>query len=187
MRWELSFSRQNVSRTLPDLGLLDGVVAQKIIDAMHTSSEQLTRLGVRHVLVGGLAVGAYGYPRASKDVDFLVSEEAYLHHAGGIISVAPGVPISVGGVAVDPIPVPPSEAHLASALDGAVTSRGVPIAPLEQLVFMKLLSPRRKDAADVVELLKAGADPAPMRAYIEAHGSGLLEKLLAVVKEAADE
>ncbi len=44
---------------------------------MRSSSLQLTCAGVRHVLIGALAVGAWGYPRASKDVDFLVGDEAF--------------------------------------------------------------------------------------------------------------
>ena len=52
----------------PDLLLLDDTVAPRILDAMRAASARLTELGVRHVLVGGLAVGAWGHPRATKDV-----------------------------------------------------------------------------------------------------------------------
>lgn len=40
-------------------------------------SEALTSLGVRHALVGGLAVGVHGHPRATKDIDFIVGAEAF--------------------------------------------------------------------------------------------------------------
>ena len=43
----------------PDISLLDDTVAPRILDAMRVASARLTELGVRHVLVGGLAVGAW--------------------------------------------------------------------------------------------------------------------------------
>ena len=85
----------------PDVSLLDDTVAPGILDAMRVASARLTELGVRHALVGGLAVGAWGHPRATKDVAFLVGEEAFEHHPGGLVTMKYGVPIQVGGVAVD--------------------------------------------------------------------------------------
>lgn len=75
---------------VPDLRLLDGVVAPEILAAMRSASAQLARMGVRHALAGALAVGAWGYPRASKDVDFLVGDEAFERHEGGIVHDGPG-------------------------------------------------------------------------------------------------
>ena len=63
---------------VPDLSLLNGVVAPEILAAMRSASAQLARTGVRHALAGSLAVGAWGYPRASKGVDFLVGDEALM-------------------------------------------------------------------------------------------------------------
>src|SRR5262249_788146 len=68
---------------LPSLSLLHGVVATEILEAMKSASAQLAKTGVRHALVGALAAGAWGYPRASKDIDFLVGDEAFERHAGG--------------------------------------------------------------------------------------------------------
>lgn len=53
------------------------VVAPKVLQDALTTSELLRTLGVRHALVGGLAVGLHGHPRATKDVDFIVGEEAF--------------------------------------------------------------------------------------------------------------
>ena len=88
MRRQLALKRPPRFTVLPDLGLLDGVVAPRILDALRVASEQLTKIGVRHALVGGLAVGAHGYPRATKNVDFLVGEEAFLHHGRGLVTIA---------------------------------------------------------------------------------------------------
>jgi hypothetical protein len=46
----------------PDVSLLDDTVAPRILDAMRVASARLTELGVRHALVGGLAVGAQVSP-----------------------------------------------------------------------------------------------------------------------------
>src|ERR1700738_2528562 len=100
----------------PDLAALEGVVSSKVLNAMRISHEELTRAGVPHLLAGGLAVGAYGYPRATKDVDFLVGEEAFMHHGAGIVTMKPGVPIQVAGVAVDHLSAQANEDHLREAL-----------------------------------------------------------------------
>ena len=69
----------------PDLSLLNGVVATEILDAMRAASARLQSAGLKHALAGALAVGAHGYPRASKDVAFVVGEEAFTVHSGGIV------------------------------------------------------------------------------------------------------
>jgi hypothetical protein len=161
----------------PDLSLLDDIVSARVLDAMRTASAQLTKLGVRHALVGGLAVGVHGYPRATKDVDFLVGDEAYQHFAGGLIAVAPGVPIAVGEVPVDPISAAPGEVHLLKTLDRPIPCSGIPVAPIEALVYLKLKSPRSRDASDVVELIKVGAVPNGVDAYIRDNAPDLLPKL----------
>ena len=73
----------------PDPTLLEDVISKKVLDAMRVASDALTALGIRHVVVGGLAVGANGYPRATKDVDFLVGDEAFEQHPGGFIRSSP--------------------------------------------------------------------------------------------------
>jgi hypothetical protein len=53
---------------------------------MVDASALLGQLGVKHALVGGLAIGAYGYVRATKGVDFLVDDSAWLKTATGFRS-----------------------------------------------------------------------------------------------------
>jgi hypothetical protein len=43
--------------------------------AAKRASQDLTRLNIKHVLIGGIAAGAYGRPRATDDIDFLVHGE----------------------------------------------------------------------------------------------------------------
>lgn len=159
----------------PDLSLLDGVVAPQVLQAMRRSAEVLSRLGVRHWLVGGLAVGAYGHPRATKDVDFLVGEEAFEHHGGGIVTMKAGVPIQVEGVVVDHLSAQEAESFLTSSLPP--TSARLEVAPVEVLVYLKLKSPRAKDRADVIELIKSGIDVAVCREYLARHAQEFVSKL----------
>src|SRR5688572_16385843 len=73
VRPHLSISGRRRSRvTKPDPTLLIDVVAAEVLEALKLASQALTVAKVRHFVVGGLAVGANGYPRATKDVDSLV-------------------------------------------------------------------------------------------------------------------
>jgi hypothetical protein len=170
--------------TKPDPSLLDDVVAAKVLDAMKSASLALTSLGVRHVVVGGLAVGANGHPRATKDVDFLVGDEAFEQHPGGFVTMKPGVPIQVNGVAIDLLSVQAGEEHLATALDAPMGS----MIEAPQLVYLKLKSPRQKDRVDVIELVKAGIEVSACRAYLAKHAPALTALFEdAVLKAAAEE
>ena len=55
------------SRTvrIPDRRCRKGSSVARVLDAMRAASDAMTALDVRHLIVGGLAVGANGYPRAS--------------------------------------------------------------------------------------------------------------------------
>ncbi len=169
--------------TEPDLSLLDGVVAPVVLEAMRDASAALSRLGIRHVVVGGLAVGANGAPRATKDVDFLVGDEAFEMHGAGFVTLKYGVPIQINRVAVDLLSAEPDEAHLAAALAAPLGSAiGAP-----RLVYMKLKAGRQKDRADVVELLKAGMDIEACRDYLTANAPRYVPDFEKAVGHAAAE
>lgn len=76
--------------TKPDPSLLLNVVSQTVLDAMNAASAALSRVGVRHVVVGGLAVGANGFPGATADVVFLVGDEAFEKHDSGLATLTRG-------------------------------------------------------------------------------------------------
>lgn len=168
----------------PDPSLLRDVVAPRVLAAMEVASEALARAGIRHVVVGGLAVGANGYPRATSDVDFLVGGEAFEHHPGGLVTLRAGVPFQVNGVAVDFLSADASEPFLDQALSAPPGSFADP--PL--LVYLKLKSPRLKDRADIVELIKAGIDVDACRAFLTANAPDYLSDFNdAVVRAIAEE
>jgi hypothetical protein len=151
--------------TRPDPTLLVDVVAPKVLDALRLASEALTLAHVRHVVVGGLAVGANGYPRATRDVDFLVGAEAFHHHASGLVTMRPEIPFQVNGVAVDLLSPEMHEPFLEATLSAPPGSM-MEAAPL---VYLKLKSPRRKDHVDVIEMIKGGIDTTHCREYLAAH------------------
>ncbi len=167
----------------PDASLLVDVVAQRVLDAWSVASDALVRAGVRHVVIGALAVGANGHPRATKDVDFLVGEEAFHHHAGGIVTMNPALPIAVNGVAIDYLSPRPDEDHLAAALAEAPGS----ILDVARLVYMKLKASRLQDRADIGGLVKAGLDVGRCRAYLLAHAPALVARFDELVTEANSE
>ncbi len=160
----------------PDLGLCEGVVSDRILQALYDAAAQLDAMGVRYVAIGGLAVGAYGAPRATKDVDFLVGEEAFEHH-GPIVSFRAGLPISVNGVAVDPVSLGIDEDFLLGAFEHPALSNGVPVIGLVELIYMKLSAHRRHDLDDVARLMATGVDERPVRAYLELNAPDLLPLL----------
>ena len=167
----------------PDLSLLEDVVSPKILDALRLASDALIRANVRHVVVGGLAVGANGHPRATKDVDFLVGAEAFVNHPNGLMTLRPEVPFQVNGVAIDLLSPEPDEAFLEEVL--AQPPGSIMQAP--PLVYMKLKASRLKDRSDVVELIKSSIDVGVCRSYLEAHAPELVSGFDKLVATAAME
>jgi hypothetical protein len=169
---------------LPSLRLIEGVVAPEIIKAAKTASKALTQQGVRHALIGGLAVGGYGYPRATKDVDFLVGEEAFDVHGGGLVTFRPGIPIAVKDVVIDLLEddeIPEEE------LESPADMGGLPVVSVGALVILKLKAWRRRDQQDIEALVRAGSDVAALRDYLKTHAPGmrgLMDRLDTLVEQA---
>ena len=124
-------------------------LAPELWAVAHKVSEKLTADGIDHVVIGGMAVGALGYERMTTDVDFLIREEDLGKLTGRPLAI--GLSERVDGVRVDYIPIEEGETHL----DVAVSDKGLVIAP-PALVYLKLKAGRRKDQADVIELVKRG-------------------------------
>jgi hypothetical protein len=169
---------------MPNIRQLEGVVSPEVFQAMMEASEQLRSLGIAHALAGGLAVSAWSRPRWTKDVDFVVDVTAFDVSPSGIVSFKQGIPLQVRGIAVDQILPKEKEEHLFDALRNPVISDGIPILPVEALVYMKLEAGRFKDIGDVVEILRSGADRSSIEAYLEDYAPNLLIKLGRAIKEA---
>ncbi|MFV8752239.1 hypothetical protein ACNOYE_16955 [Nannocystaceae bacterium ST9] len=165
----------------PDLAAEFEVVNHTIETAARLASARLTELGVRHVLVGGLAVGAYAEPRATKDVDFLVGPEAW-PTTGVIVSPIPGLPVQVGKVAVDTLLAPSEAPGIEEALARGIMSEGIPVAPAEVVLLMKLIADRARDRYDVAALLEV-VNHESAREYVARYGPEYLDALANAIRE----
>jgi len=151
--------------------ILEQVVARRVLDDARRVSATLTELGVPHALVGGLAVGLHGHPRATKDVDFIVGAEAF----------ASTVPIlryrdELAGVLqwgiIDLIAALPEEDPVLADELAQGEAGVVPVVGVEVLVLMKLRAGRSQDIADIEALVRAGADVAAILAFLRSHETG---------------
>lgn len=161
-------------------------VAPRVREAAVKTADQLTHLGIRYALAGGLAVGAHGYVRATTDVDFLVGEEAF-EHQGALVAFKAGVPIEVDGIRIDYLSPAALGAQVEEVLDHPPMNEGLAIVPIEVLIYMKLVAKRRKDMVDVIELVKAGADLNRVRDYLQQYASDLVSLFEELVDEALAE
>lgn len=180
----------NSESDLPDLNRLRGVVAPEILAAAEVASAKLREAGIPHALVGGLAVGAHGYPRTTDDVDFLVGDEAFEKHTGGLVTLKLPL-IAVGKVRIDFVSMDEARGEkeqLRPAVESLPQSNQVPIVPLVVLVYMKLKAGRQKDTADLVELLKRGRiEVKEIDRYLAKYAPVLLRKWEHTKKTAAEE
>ena len=189
LRWELTIMTSPES-DLPDLNRLRGIVAPEILAAAEVASAKLREAGIPHAHAGGLAVGAHGYPRTTDDVDFLVGDEAFEKHAGGLVTLKLPL-IAVGNIRIYFVSMDESGGEgeqLRFAVESPPQSNQVPIVPLVALVYMKLKAGRQKDLADLVELLKRGRiEVEEIDRYLAAHASDLMRMWEQIKKAAAAE
>ncbi len=143
--------------------------------ALAQLSADLERHGIDYMVIGAVALMAYGYPRFTEDIDLVLTKdglEAFHDELVGLGYVPAfkgsrkkfratqsGVPVEVittGDYPGDGKPKPVSFPRPATA---SVEIDGVRIVTLEKLVELKLASgmtapDRLKDLADVQELIK---------------------------------
>lgn len=126
--------------------------------AVKEVSKMLAGAGIRHALAGALAANAYRRrPRTTEDIDFLVGDEAFETHAGGFVTMRVPV-VEFDGINIDQVPMTDALRVVEDGLNRAPESEGVPIAPLEVVVIMKLMAGRTQDLADVEAIIEAGVD-----------------------------
>jgi len=126
-------------------------------------SQLMVDVDIPHVIVGGLAVSLYGYHRATSDVDFLVPDDArsFIESLGPtkpISGYLSGLSVEISGIDVDFLFL--SKGITVSDISHPTRIAGFPVVPIATLVALKLGAGRRKDEADIVELLKLGKIPA---------------------------
>lgn len=161
--------------------LADAVAAKVLLDAIE-ASKRLSELGIPHALIGGLAVGVHGHPRATKDVDFLVGAEAF-ESTSPLLVYRDELHDLVRLGVVDLLAVPPTYPSLAEHLAPEVGDGEVPVIPVEALILLKLHANRPQDRADVVALLRVGADPARVTRYLREHAAELVPRFAELAGE----
>jgi len=150
-----------------------------LLDAIDTS-RRLSEFGVPHALIGGLAVGVHGHPRATKDADFLVGAEAFVSTSPILVyreELRELVRVGVIDLLAVPPPYPSLAEHLVPEAGGEV-----PVIPVEGLILLKLHADRPQDRADVVSLLVAGADTAVVTRYLRSKAPGLVSRFAEIAQ-----
>lgn len=134
--------------------------------AVREVSKMLAQAGIRHALVGALGANAYrNRPRTTEDIDFLVGDEAFERHPAGFVTMRVPV-VEFEGIDVDQVPLTDALRVVEDGLQRASVSEGVPIAPVDTIVVMKLLAGRTQDLADVEAIVDSGADREMLRAAV---------------------
>ena len=127
--------------------------------AVREVSKMFSQAGIRHALVGALGANAYrDRPRTTADIDFLVGDEAFEKHEGGFVTMRVPV-VEFDGIDIDQVPLTESLRVIEDGLERAHRSEGVPIAPVNTIVVMKLLAGRSQDLADVGGNHRVGRRP----------------------------
>jgi len=135
--------------------------------AVREVSRMFSEAGIRHALVGGLGANAYrNRPRTTEDIDFLVGDEAFQTHPGGFVTMRVPV-VEFDGIAVDQVPLTEGLRAIEDGLNRAHVSDGVPIAPVDTIVVMKLVAGRTQDLADLEAIVESGADRELLKAAVQ--------------------
>jgi hypothetical protein len=157
--------------------LIDSSLNPQVIDAVREVTKNLQAAGIRHAVLGAIAIGVYGWPRATKDVDVLLGDEAWHKQSTGALIPRIDLPEKVLGVGIDYFPLDVAGPFLEMGVAAPFWTDGVPIAPPEVVVCTKLIRLAMRDGADIVEILKAGLiDRAPILAYLVEHTPMLVRR-----------
>jgi hypothetical protein len=142
----------------PGLREMLDMLSPRFRSAVHVAVDAYEKANVRYALIGGLAAGAYSKePRTTKDIDFIVGDEAF-NVSGPIITSRGDIPIEAYGIPIDSIPPVIEYRDLYErALDTALESDepGILIVSPIMLAVTKLVGGRLHDIAAVVEMLRS--------------------------------
>jgi hypothetical protein len=168
--------------------LEQAAVKSRIMAVLREISKRLTAHQVRHGVLGAIAVGIHGWPRATTDVDLLLAPEAWHASRDGTLVAAVELPEEIDGVGIDYLPVSVAGDFLIESFDRVLVTEGVPIAPIEVVVLTKLVRLAMRDQADIVELLKAGLfDAVAVEAYVGTHAPMLVPRFQELRRQAERE
>lgn len=168
--------------------------------SLHRLVERLTTEGIEYALLGGLALGEHGYPRLTQDIDLLLSPAGLARFREQLVGhgyrpafegaqktfrdTETGVRIEIitaGEYPGDGLPKP--VAFPDPAQRGVTVEAGdIRVIALERLIELKLASGqsaphRRRDLADVQDLIRARGLPLELAEHLDASVRGLYRQL----------
>lgn len=181
-----SFTPTSIPYSICSIDNLTGCVPQTQIDGMRMVSEIFRKSGVKHVVVGGLAVGANGYLRNTNNLDFLVDDNAFIF-TDKVVYVRRDLPIKYSGTRVNWVSMRPSEEPTFGKYLLLPARDQVPIMPIEPLIGMKLIANRHKDRTDIIELIKIRSNLTPITEFVAANLPQLLPLLNELINCAEEE
>jgi hypothetical protein len=173
--------------------------------SVRAAAVALEQLGAEFVLIGGIALDAWGIPRATKDVDFAVLVGVAEKAAELLREPATEIrPLRIGGIGIRDvqrglrIDLVDRRFHFAGLFRDAIREalesgrkarvgeREISLVSLEYLVAMKLVSGEPKDEIDVRRLLqRQELRYQDARAIVERHlGAASANRLDALGREA---
>lgn len=118
--------------------------------AARQASADLINQEIKHVLIGGIAAGAYGRPRATKDIDFLVDA------SGREKLLGPRLGGEVEGIMTKYENVPVDLLFSPKIPEAFARIKGIPVIGPEDLVLMKLKRSSHRDLNDIIEVIRGG-------------------------------
>lgn len=92
--------------------------------------------------------------------------------------------IEFDGIDVDQVPLTEGLRVIEEGLARAHVSEGVPIAPVDTIVIMKLLAGRTQDLADIEAILASGADRDLLRSAVRKAAPKRLSTLEKLIENA---
>ena len=158
---------------------LGAAVSPDVIEDAIEVGELLARLQVPHALIGWLAVGLNGFPRATSDVDYLVGSEAFETTSPFLVfreELRSRVEMGI----IDLLAVPDAYPCLLDQLAIVKPGEVHVIAP-EALILMKLSANRPQDRADIVRLIEADVEQREVAAYLAEYAPDLLNRFAELI------
>jgi hypothetical protein len=194
----------------PRWALKEGSMHFEKESAVHKTLESIVRrldeLGIPYALAGGMALFFHGYRRFTEDVDILVTPEGLeeIHrHLEGLGYIPPfagsknlrdaerGVRIEFLVTGRYPGDGKPKPVAFPSPDDASIEIEGIRCLRLDRLIELKLASGtapgRRRDLADVQELIRILSLPADFATRLDASVRDLYAELWTEVQSAVPE
>ncbi|MFK7929923.1 MAG: hypothetical protein AB8H79_17145 [Myxococcota bacterium] len=156
----------------------------------HQTSDRLRKLGVPHAVCGGVAVGVLGYPRATRDVAFLLGRQA--EDPSNSHGFSAEVMALYNKDVIHLVLVrrtEPEQGLLLHALQRQTpVATTIPVVGPLELVWLKLSTPdyrREHDDNDIRQLLRVGAiDAAEVLDWLELHDPYKAQDFAELVQDA---